>query len=445
MLSEDSSIDQRSSVTTPTPSGMVTPGDSSSARTSIATSVNLPSSSSLAQRPATPAVLDPPPRTFSLPQPSSRFSDDSFMSDALGSDETPGSIGSAAASIKNGNTGGVNANADQRISVKNFAKLFRSRSKSRDGRDPSIRVSREIPPPVPIPSPQINAPRAPPVPPPPPMPASVGPLRSGRRSPSPVASKSPRPGHIRDDSGSDPFHFDQVVSGSGGRQSSPPLQSPSTPGPNSQGSSASDAVIQTAKKRGILKGWGSSSARPTAAPPINGVGQQPGLPRVVSPSSSADASDLVQRLDQHALHTRNDSKGSSLSARGLRMTHRESWVSIAETSPQSSSIESGLSGVGGAVSGATSSTSLSRQSIGSQSQKSQTDLMAIDEREATEFAAVAQAAQKRRETMSSLRPPVSPSSTESSNGPRASVDEVLTPRSSQFEMMTPTYVAPERI
>jgi hypothetical protein len=59
----------------------------------------------------------------------------------------------------------------------------------------------------------------------------------------------------------------------------------------------------------------------------------------------------------------------------------------------------------------------------------------IEDSSAAQFAGVA--ARQRRETMSSLRLPHSPASTESSGGPRPSVEEAMTPRTSQFDIVTP--------
>lgn len=166
-------------------------------------------------------------------------------------------------------------------------------------------------------------------------------------------------------------------------------------------------------KRDILKGWGSSaslarphSVRPMAPPPLT----PPPVTTIDSPSSSRSATPQQQLLE----HSRSPSTTSSLSTRGLKSNHRESWVAIAENNQvMASSSSTGPSPL-------TQGMSLSEA------------LSSIDEQEATEFAA----AQARRETVSSLRPPISPASTEGSQGPRPSVDE-LSMRSSQFEIVTP--------
>ena len=393
-LNGDEDSSSRKSVA---PSEMSLPAPSSdrasSNRTSAANSVS-PGHSSVADRPATPAVLDPPPRTVSLPQPSSRFSDDSFMSDA----QTPEEPAALTA----------DTNPNPRISVKSFTRLFRSRSKSRDSR-----ISREFAPPVPIPSPPINSPRAvPPIPPPPPIPTQTqgGPPPRTPRAVSPIVGKSnnTRLGHTREDSGSDPFHFDQPVGRPTTSRSSSPSQEPAKVDPPTNARSST-----MRGKRGILKGWGSSgrpssSMRPVAPPPLKSQPQD-------GPGTMPPRSTTPQQLTELS---RNASTASSLSARKLKMTHRESWVSVAENMVAGPS---------------SSSTSLS--SSGAPLAQPTEGLMAIDERESAGFVA---AAQNRRETSSSLRPPISPASTEFSQGPRPSVDEVSTPRTSQFEIVTPS-------
>ncbi|KAF8313861.1 hypothetical protein DL93DRAFT_2097580 [Clavulina sp. PMI_390] len=433
-ISNMSTITGRSQNSSPAPStpaetrksvaSVQSSSDKSSAHLST-TSIPTPS---VADRPATPAVLDPPPRTFSLPQPSSRFSDDSFLSDAQHASEEgmsdAASIG--ASSMNSTNPSIISAsnlttptnpnNPNARISVRNFTKLFRGRTKSTlSTRD----ITPPVPtPPVPIPHPQIGAPRAVPAVPPMPSPISGQPPQPRTsQSGSPVVGKpnGSRPGHAREDSGSDPFHFDSPSSkASISIPNSPAVDTPSSGLPTAEGAGPRGSLAARGKQqRGILKGgWGGAgrpnSVRPVAPPPLSPPTGQGQFPPPDSASSTAS----------HEQHARNPSSASSLSARGLRTNHRESWVSIAENM----------------VAGSTSSASSSSTGHGPTSAAPINELMAIDEREATEFAAVT--GQQRRETNASLRPPVSPASTESSQGPRPSMDD-MSMRSSQFEIVTP--------
>src|SRR5258708_737325 len=168
------------------------------------------------------------------------------------------------------------------MSVKNFAKLFRSRSKSRDNGNGLRQAIGTTPPPIPAPSTSNMVP---------PLPSTIRTPSSGQ-----APSRPPRPAtHLRMDSGSDPFHFDQ-----------PSIKSTisvSPPDPSKPGRRTSTSL----KKRGILKGWGSSSKVSTAK--------------------------TLAHITEHTpAHSRSDSM-TSLSVRGLKATSRaESRVSVPDDS-----------------------------------------------------------------------------------------------------------------
>jgi len=154
---------------------------------------------------------------------------------------------------------------------------------------------------------------------------------------------------------------------------SPPDPSKPEPAP------APSRTSTSLKKRGILKGWGGSS--------------------------KAAAKTLAHVAERAPVHSRSEST-TSLSARGLKATPRaESWVSVSGDS---------------AVIPSPSPTP---------------DSSAADHAHASEMTNAA--ARHSRSTLNSLRLPLSPILIESSGRQRLSIEDVLTPRTSQLDIVPP--------